>query len=85
MEVIFSSLALDDLNYWKQQQNHKILERIRLLIEHIQADPFRGIGKPEPLKHNYSGMWSRRINRTHRIIYEISSNTVVIHALKEHY
>jgi len=85
MEVIFSSHALDDLSYWKQTQNNKILQRIRLLIEHIETDPFHGIGKPEPLRHNYSGMWSRRINQTHRIIYEVSSNKILIHALREHY
>jgi toxin YoeB len=85
MEVIFSPHALDDLSYWKQTRNNKILQRIRVLIEHIETDPFQGIGKPEPLKHNYSGMWSRRINQTHRIIYEVSSNKILIHALREHY
>ncbi len=85
MEIIFSDHALDDLGYWKQTQNNKILQRIRVLIEDIEASPFRGIGKPEPLKHNYAGMWSRRINKTHRIIYEVSSRQIIIHALREHY
>jgi len=85
MEIIFSPNALEDLDYWKKKHNDKIVERIRELIQSIQTDPFKGIGKPEPLRHNYSGMWSRRINREHRIIYEISANNIIIHALKEHY
>jgi toxin YoeB len=85
MEVIFSPHALEDLDYWKQNHDKKVLQRIRLLIENIQQDPFRGIGKPEPLKHDFAGLWSRRINHTHRIIYEVTSRTIIIHALKEHY
>lgn len=85
MEVIFTPHALDDLNYWKQKRNDKLLARIKQLIEAIEADPFRGIGKPEPLRHNFSGMWSRRINREHRIIYEVKAGNILIHALKEHY
>ena len=85
MEVIFSPNALEDLDYWKKKRNDKILERIRELIQSIQTDPFKGIGKPEPLRHNYSGMWSRRINREHRIIYEIAGGNIIVHALKEHY
>ncbi len=85
MEVIFSPHAIEDLNYWKQKQDHKILKRVRLIVENIQNDPFRGIGKPEPLKHNFTGMWSRRINREHRVIYEITNKTIIIHALREHY
>jgi len=85
MEIIFSPNALEDLNYWKQKHNVKIIQRIKLLIEAIQTDPFHGPGKPEPLKHNYSGMWSRRINREHRIVYKIESGNIIIHALKEHY
>ncbi len=85
MEVIFTPHAIEDLNYWKQNHENKILHRIRLLIENIQQDPFHGIGKPEPLKHDFAGMWSRRINRTHRIIYEVTGKTIIIHALREHY
>ena len=85
MEVIFSPHALDDLNYWKQKHDNKTLLRVRLLIEHIQKDPFKGIGKPEPLKYNFAGMWSRRITQEHRIIYEVSDNVITIHALREHY
>lgn len=85
MEIIFSPSAIEDLNYWKQTHDKKTLQKIRTLIESIQNDPFKGIGKPEPLKHEMKGMWSRRITREHRLIYEVTSSTIVIHALKEHY
>ena len=85
MEVIFSPNALEDLNYWKQKHNDKIIERIRQLIKAIETDPFQGIGKPEPLKHKYSGWWSRRINREHRLVYKIEANIVTILTLREHY
>ncbi len=68
----------------------KVLKMIRSLSElryccRIFKDPFKGIGKPEPLKHNFAGMWSRRINREHRIIYEVESGIITVHALREHY
>lgn len=85
MEVKYTSDALEDIAYWKQKRNDKIIARINELIRAIQNDPFHGIGKPEPLKYNLSGMWSRRINREHRIIYEVSAGIIIIHALKEHY
>ena len=85
MEIILTPNALEDLNYWKEKNDKKTLQRIRLLIEHIQASPFSGIGKPEPLKHNFQGMWSRRIDQRHRLIYEISAEVIFIHALREHY
>jgi toxin YoeB len=85
MEVILSPDALDDLKHWKQTGNDKMVERIKQLIIDIQDNPFHGIEKPEPLKHKFSGMWSRRINREHRTIFKVSAGTITIHALKEHY
>ena len=85
MEVKFTADALEDIAYWKQKRNDKIIARINELIKAIQDDPFRGIDKPEQLKYNFSGMWSRRINREHWIIYEINAGNIIIHALKEHY
>lgn len=73
MEIVLSPNAAADLAYWKQHNATKILQRIRLLIENIQQNPFKGIGKPEALKHNYSGMWSRRIDKEHRLIYEVNN------------
>lgn len=85
MEIIFSPIAKEDLEYWKQIHNDKTIQRIKQLIIAIQNDPFRGIGKPEPLKYKYSGFWSRRINQEHRIIYKVEANCVIIQSLKEHY
>jgi toxin YoeB len=85
MEIILSPEALEDLHYWQQTNNHKGLQRIRQLLEAIQSVPFQGIGKPEQLRFQLSGLWSRRINREHRIIYEVRDAKIVVHALKEHY
>lgn len=85
MEIIFSPNAIEDLKYWKSTRNDKIMARIDVLLKDIKNDPFHGIGKPEPLKHNFAGMWSRRINKEHRIIYEKEGGIIIIHALKEHY
>lgn len=68
MEIVFSPEALEDLQFWKQSGNITIQNRIKKLLESIQETPFEGIGKPEALKHNWSGYWSRRINKEHRLI-----------------
>ena len=89
MEVIYSPKAIEDLNYWRKTGNKAIQKKITNLIEAIQINPYEGIGKPEPLKYNLSGAWSRRINHEHRIIYEINErNEIVILdilSLKGHY
>jgi toxin YoeB len=68
MEVAYSAKALDDIRYWKKSGNKKIQERITALVEDIKVDPFKGIGKPEPLKYELTGKWSRRIDKENRII-----------------
>lgn len=89
MEVIFAPKALDDLKYWKKSGNKIIQKKIQDLIIAIQENPFEGIGKPEQLKHNLSGLWSRRINQEHRLIYEINERKEIvildILSLKGHY
>jgi len=89
MEIIYSPKAIRDLIFWKKSGNRQIQKKIEQLILAIQEDPFQGIGKPEPLKYELSGSWSRRINEEHRIIYEIhDDNTLVIleiQSLKGHY
>lgn len=89
MEVIFSPKALKDIEFWKKLGNKKIMNKISLLIEDITVHPFEGLGKPEALKYELSGKWSRRIDREHRIIYEvIDENTIdilSIISLKGHY
>ena len=71
MEVIFAPKALIDLTYWKKSGNKAIQNKIEQLIIAITENPFEGIGKPEPLKYELTGSWSRRINKKHRIIYEV--------------
>ena len=89
MEVIYTPQAVEDLNYWKKSGNKAIQKKIQQLIVAIIENPFEGIGKPEPLKYELSGSWSRRINREHRIVYEVyNDNTVVIleiQSLRGHY
>ena len=76
--------AWEEYCQW-QQTNKAVLKRINALIKDIRRSPFEGIGKPEPLKENFSGFWSRRINDKHRIIYAVEKETVVIIACRGHY
>lgn len=85
MEIILLDDAQDDLDYWKKSGKVNILKKIRTLLESIQETPFEGIGKPEGLKHNLSGLWSRRIDRGNRLIYEVTSDIVYVHSMKGHY
>ena len=84
MKLIWSEDAWDDYLFW-QTQDKKILKRINDLIKLIQRDPFQGIGDPEPLKHNWKGYWSRRINKEHRIIYKIHDDELWIVQCRYHY
>ncbi|WP_281635201.1 Txe/YoeB family addiction module toxin [Flavobacterium marginilacus] len=86
MEVKFTKKALEHLEFWKKSGNKAIQKKIQLLIEDIKKTPFTGIGKPEALKYNLLGTWSRKINDEHRIVYEIIDDSVLlIHSLKGHY
>lgn len=85
MEVAFMDIALEDLEFWKKSGNKAIQKKIEELILAIKKSPYSGIGKPEALKHNLSGKWSRRINDEHRIIYNISGDLIFIYSLKGHY
>lgn len=80
----FEPRAFEDLTWWIRQDRKTAL-RIMRLIENIQKTPFDGLGKPEPLKHELSGLWSRRINREHRLVYEILEDKVRILACRFHY
>lgn len=77
--------ALSDLEHWKKSGNIIILKRIRQLIEAIQLMPFEGIGKPEKLKYNWSGWWSRRINDEHRIVYKFEQDKITVYSVRYHY
>ena len=85
MEVEYKKKALEDREYWKQKGDGKIKHRISELIEDICRHPFTGIGKPEPLKYELSGLWSCRITRNHRIIYEVFNGRISIVSMKGHY
>jgi toxin YoeB len=84
MTLSWADNAWGDYLYW-QATDAKILERINTMIKEIQRDPFRGIGKPEPLKHNWAGYWSRRINKEHRLVYKVSKETLFIAQCRYHY
>ncbi|MFV5687477.1 Txe/YoeB family addiction module toxin [Flavobacterium sp. ZT3R25] len=89
MQIVFTPKAKKDLDFWIKSGNKNILHKITDLIEDIQLHPFEGIGKPEQLKHQLSGKWSRRINQEHRIIYKVTEENTIeildILSLKGHY
>jgi toxin YoeB len=71
MKLVWTELAWDDYLYW-QENNRDIVERINTLIEDTRRSPFKGIGKPEPLKGEFNGWWSRRITGEHRLVYRVA-------------
>lgn len=84
MKLVFQSVAWEDYLYW-QQHDKSILKKINVLIEEIERIPYEGQGKPEPLKHNLAGWWSRRINLEHRLIYKIDNESIIILQCRYHY
>jgi toxin YoeB len=82
--LCFHAHAWDDYLYW-QQTDLKKLQRINELIRDIQRDPFKGIGKPEPLRGNWAGFWSRRIDREHRLVYAVEKSRILIAQCRFHY
>lgn len=76
--------AWEDYQYW-QRQDRKTLKRVNLLIQDTLRRPFEGIGKPEPLRENLAGFWSRRIDDTHRLVYTVDRSDLVIIACRYHY
>lgn len=82
--ICFRQQAWQDYLYW-QETDKQIIKRINLLIKDIERNPFSGIGKPEPLKHQFAGFWSRRINDEHRLVYSIVENELIIIQCRYHY
>jgi toxin YoeB len=82
--LTFTSTAWNEYMDW-QKRDKKIANRINLLIKDIQRSPFEGLGKPEPLKENLSGYWSRQITEKHRIVYEVSKDNLKIIQVENHY
>jgi len=85
MEIDFTDDAKEDLSFWKKSGNTSVMNKITDLLNSIKENPYLGIGKPEALKHNLSGLWSRRINKEHRLIYEVQIDSIIVHSLKGHY
>jgi len=84
MRIIFSKNAWEDYISW-QQDDKQILKKINNLIKEIQRKPYEGLGKPEPLKYDLAGLWSRRIDREHRLVYQVVKDDLLIYACRYHY
>lgn len=84
MKITFAEAGWDDYLYW-QAEDQKILERLNTLIKDCKRNPFVGIGKPEPLRGNWSGWWSRRITEEHRLVYRVQEGTLLIAQCRFHY
>jgi len=84
MKVIFADRAWEDLTYWVSH-DRTMAKRIIRLIGDINRHPFDGLGKPEPLKHDLAGFWSRRITEEHRLVYAIEGNELLIAQARYHY
>ena len=82
--LTFTPDGWDDYLYW-QTQDKKMLKRINHVLREILREPFTGIGKPEPLRENLTGYWSRRIDDTHRLVYAIEEQAIIVVACRYHY
>lgn len=87
MEIVLLPQAEADRDYWKRTGNKAIMKRISMLLADIQAHPFTGLGKPEPLKHDLQGKWSRRITQEHRLVYSVSGGMIYVYvfSMRDHY
>ena len=84
MKIVFSKNAWEDYISW-QKEDKKITKKINALIKEIMRTPFEGSGKPEPLKFDLAGFWSRRIDREHRLVYQVENNEIRIYSCRYHY
>ena len=85
MEIDFLDQAQEDIDFWKKSGNKTIQKRITKLLESISKTPYSGIGKPEPLKHELQGYWSRRITEEHRLVYTVKDNRIKVISMRFHY
>ena len=83
-DVVFQPQFLDDLRYWAQQ-DRKLLLKLLEIVEATVREPFDGIGKPEPLRHNQAGAWSRRLNKEHRVVYLVLDDRISFLQARYHY
>jgi len=84
MTITFSENAWDDYLYW-QKVDKKIVKKINKLIKEIQRTPFEGLGRPEKLRYDLAGYWSRRIDQEHRLVYQIDNNQILVYSCRFHY
>jgi len=84
MKIVFSKNSWEDYTSWLKD-DRKILQKINELIKDIERNPFEGKGKPEPLKYDLAGFWSRRIDREHRLVYRFENKTILIFSCRYHY
>lgn len=84
-QLDFSNQAKNDIDFHKKLGNKAILKKIFVLLNELTEHPFEGTGKPETLKYNLTGYWSRRINQEHRLVYEVLEDTILLHSAKGHY
>jgi toxin YoeB len=83
MRIVFSENSWNDYLFW-QKEDKKTLYKINALIKDIQKNQYEGIGKPEPLKYDLAGLWSRRIDREHRLVYRVKNNEILIYSCCYH-
>lgn len=83
-EIAFTPSALAEFNLWGKKDK-KIRTKIIQLLKETAKEPFKGIGKPEPLKHQYKGCWSRRVNKEHRLVYQVLDDSIVVISCMFHY
>jgi toxin YoeB len=84
MKIVFADRGWEDFTYWVRN-DRKIAARIVRLIEDIEREPFEGLGKPEPLRHDLTGFWSRRLTGEHRLVYSVDKDRVLIAQARYHY
>jgi toxin YoeB len=84
MKIVFADRGWEDFTYWVEN-DRKIAARIVRLIKDIEREPFEGLGKPEPLRHDLTGFWSRRITDEHRLVYAVDKKRLLIAQARYHY
>lgn len=84
MKVVFADRAWEDFTFWVEH-DRKLAARMVRLIREIQRTPFEGLGKPEPLKYDLAGFWSRRISEEHRLVYAVEGDQILIAQARYHY
>jgi len=83
-DILFTHIAFEQYNNWPIE-NKQIFNKLKKLIKEVAKNPFEGTGKPEPLKHDYAGYWSRRITDEHRLVYKVENDCIRIVSCKYHY